>query len=118
MNVCAALYPDYTETFPNEEYKNSLLLLVDQLGDGWSIEEVTAGDVFTIGQFDAKFVLKYAGVLASGADTTAVFEHVKVPTTITNATSDAFGAITIVAQAIQEDGFASWEDAFAAFDAE
>ena len=43
MNVCAALYPDYTETFPNEEYKNSLLLLVDQLGDGWSIEEVTAG---------------------------------------------------------------------------
>lgn len=118
MNVCAALYPDYTETFPNEEYKNSLLLLVDQLGAGWSIEEVTAGDVFTIGQFDAKFVLKYDGVLASGADTTAVFEHVKVPTTITNATSDAFGAITIVAQAIQSDGFDSWEDAFTAFDAE
>ena len=38
--------------------------------------------------------------------------------TITNATSDAFGAITIVAQAIQADGFDSWEDAFTAFDAE
>ena len=80
--------------------------------------DIDMDNYYTITQADAKFVLKYDGILASGEDTTAMFEHVNVPTTITNATSDAFGAITIVAQAIQADGFDSWEDAFTAFDAE
>ena len=68
MNLVAAYYPDFKETFPNDGYKAALNLLVGELGEGWSVVGVEAGDVFTIGQFDAKFVLKYDGVLAAGAD--------------------------------------------------
>ena len=117
MNLVAAYYPDFKETFPNEGYKAALNLLVGKLGEGWSVVDVEAGDVFTIGQFDAKFVLKYDGVLASGADTTAMFEKVIIPAGIDNANANSFNQIKIVAQAIQADGFASWEAAFAAFDA-
>lgn len=117
MNLCAAYYPDFKETFPNEGYKAALNLLVGELGEGWSVVDVEAGDVFTIGQFDAKFVLKYDSVLASGADTTPIFEKVSIPAGITNASAESFNQIKIVAQAMQADGFASWEAAFAAFDA-
>ena len=117
MNLCAAYYPDFKEHFPNEGYKAALNLLVGELGEGWSVVDVEAGDVFTVGQFDAKFVLKYDGVLASGADTTAMFEKVIIPAGIDNANANSFNQIKIVAQAIQADGFASWEAAFAAFDA-
>lgn len=118
MNLVAAYYPDFEETFPNDGYKAALNLLVGQLGEGWSVVGVEAGDTFTIGQFDAKFVLKYNGVLASGADTTAMFQKVIVPAGIDNANADSFKEIKIVAQAMQADGFATWEAAFAAFDAE
>ena len=117
MNLVAAYYPDFKETFPNEGYKAALNLLVGDLGEGWSVVDVEAGDVFTIGQFDAKFVLKYNGVLASGADTTAMFENVTIPAGIDNANANSFKEIKIVAQAMQADGFTSWEAAFAAFDA-
>ena len=117
MNLVAAYYPDFKETFPNEGYKAALNLLVGDLGEGWSVVDVEAGDVFTIGQFDAKFVLKYDGVLASGADTTPIFEKVSIPAGITNASAESFNQIKIVAQAMQADGFTSWEAAFAAFDA-
>ena len=117
MNLCAAYYPDFKETFPNEGYKAALNLLVGDLGEGWSVVGVEAGDVFTIGQFDAKFVLKYDGVLAPGADTTAIFEKVSIPAGIDNANNESFNQIKIVAQAMQADGFNTWEDAFAAFDA-
>ena len=119
MNLVGAYYPDFKETFPNEGYKAALNLLVGELGKGWSVVDVEAGDVFTIGQFDAKFVLKYDSVLASGEDTTAMFEKVIVPAGITNASANAkeFSEIKIVAQAMQADGFDTWEDAFAAFDA-
>ena len=117
MNLCAAYYPDFKETFPNEGYKAALNLLVGDLGEGWSVVDVEAGDVFTIGQFDAKFVLKYDSVLASGADTTAMFENVTIPAGIDNANANSFKEIKIVAQAMQADGFTSWEAAFAAFDA-
>ena len=86
------------------------------MGTGWSVVEVKSGDVFTIGQFDAKFVLKYDGVVASGADTTAMFKTITVPAGIDNA-NNKFGPITVVAQAIQADGFDTWEAAFAAYDA-
>ena len=117
MNLVGAYYPDFKETFPNDGYKAALNLLVGELGEGWSVVGVEAGDVFTIGQFDTKFILKYDGVLAAEADTTAMFQTVTIPAGIDNANADSFDEVKVVAQAIQADGFDTWEDAFAAFDA-
>lgn len=117
MNLVAAYYPDFEGTFPNESYKAALNLLVGELGEGWSVVGVEAGDVFTLGQFDAKFVLKYDGILAAGVDTTAMFQAVTIPAGIDNANTESFKEVKVVAQAIQADGFDSWEAAFAAFDA-
>ena len=117
MNLVSAYYPDFKETFPNDGYKAALNLLVGDLGEGWSVVDVVAGDVMTIGQFDAKFILKYDGVLAADADTTAMFQTVTIPAGIDNANADSFDEVKVVAQAIQADGFDTWEDAFAAFDA-
>ena len=116
MNLVSAYYPDFKETFPNDGYKAALNLLVGDLGEGWSVVDVVAGDVMTIGQFDAKFILKYDGVLAADADTTAMFQTVTIPAGIDNANADSFDEVKVVAQAIQADGFDTWEDAFAAFD--
>ena len=66
MNLVGAYYPDFKENFPSDGYKAALNLLVGELGEGWSVVGVEAGDTFTIGQFDAKFILKYDGKLASG----------------------------------------------------
>jgi hypothetical protein len=118
MNLVAAYYPDFKETFPNDGYKAALNLLVGELGEGWSVVDVVAGDTFTIGQFDAKFILKYDGVLAADADTTAMFQTVTIPAGIDNANAESFDSVKVVAQAIQADGFDTWEAAFAAFDAE
>ena len=117
MNLVSAYYPDFQATFPNDDYKAALNLLVGTLGEGWSVVGVEAGDVFTIGQFDAKFILKYDGVLAAGDDTTAMFQTVTIPAGIDNANADSFDEVKVVAQAIQADGFDTWEDAFDAFDA-
>ena len=117
MNLVAAYYPDFKPTFPNEGYEAALNLLVGELGDGWSIVGVAAGDTFTIGHFDAKFILKYDGTLAAGADTTAMFQTVTIPAGIDNVNNDSFSEVKVVAQAIQADGFKTWEAAFAAFDA-
>ena len=117
MNLVAACYPDFKETFPNDGYKAALNLLVGELGEGWSVVGVEAGDVFTIGQFDAKFILKYDGTLAAGADTTAMFQTVTIPAGLDNASAASFDEVKVVAQAIQADGFDTWEAAFTAFDA-
>ena len=37
MNLVAAYYPDFKETFPNEGYRAALNLLVGELGEGWSV---------------------------------------------------------------------------------
>ena len=118
MNLVAAYYPDFKETFPNDGYKAALNLLVGELGEGWSVVGVEAGDTFTIGQFDAKFILKYDGQLAADTDTTAMFKTVTIPAGIDNANASSLNSVKVVAQAIQADGFASWNDAFAAFDAQ
>lgn len=115
MNNCAAYYPEFGIAYPSAGYEQSLLLLVDALGEGWSIVGVETGKPFELGNFSAKFILKYDGTLASGADTTAMFNNVKVPAGIKN--GNDFGAITVVAQAIQADGFDTWEAAFTAYDA-
>ena len=117
MNLCAAYYPDFKYTFGQEGYKAALNLLVGELGEGWSVVGVTAGDTFTIGQFDAKFILKYDGKLAAGADTTAMFQTVTIPAGIDNANTESFSGVKVVAQSIQADGFDTWEAAFAAYDA-
>lgn len=117
MNLCAAYYPDFKYTFGQEGYKAALNLLVGELGEGWSVVGVTAGDTFTIGQFDAKFILKYDGKLAADADTTAMFQTVTIPAGIDNANTESFSGVKVVAQAIQADGFDTWEAAFAAYDA-
>ena len=117
MNLVSAYYPDFKETYPNDGYKAALNLLVGQLGEGWSVVGVEAGDTFTIGQFDAKFILRYEGALASGDDTTAMFQTVTIPAGIDNANTDSFKEVKVVAQAIQADGFDTWEAAFTAYDA-
>mgnify|MGYP000758186708 FL=1 len=118
MNLVAAYYPDFKETFPNDGYKAALNLLVGELGEGWSVVGVEAGDTFTIGQFDAKFILKYDGQLAADTDTTAMFKTVTIPAGIDNANASSLNSVKVVAQAIQADGFDTWDDAFAAFDAQ
>lgn len=119
MNLCAAYYPESGFEFTKPGYEKSLELLVGTLGEGWSVVGVEAGDTFTIGQFDAKFILEYDGKLAAGADTTAMFQTVTIPAGIDNASADAgsFSSVKVVAQAIQADGFDTWEAAFAAYDA-
>ena len=117
MNLCAAYYPDFGIHFPEAGYEKSLELLVGQLGKGWSVVGVTIGDTFTDGAFGAKFILKYDGKLAAGADTTAMFQKVTIPAGIDNANTDSFKEVKVVAQAIQADGFDTWEAAFAAYDA-
>lgn len=117
MNLVAAYYPDFKETFPNDGYKAALNLLVGELGEGWSVVGVTAGDSFIGGAIDAKFILKYDGKLAAGENTTAMFQTVTIPTGIDNANAESFSGVKVVAQAIQADGFDSWEAAFTAYDA-
>ncbi len=118
MNLCAAYYPDFGITYLNAGYEQSLLRLVGDLGEGWSIVGVTTGDTFIYGeQFDAKFILKYDGELAAGDNTTAMFQTVTIPAGIDNVNTEGFNEVKVVAQAIQADGFENWEDAFAAYDA-
>ncbi len=117
MNLCAAYYPESGFEFTKPGYEKSLELLVGTLGEGWSVVGVEAGDTFTIGQFDAKFILKYDGKLAAGENTTAMFQTVTIPAGIDNASTDSFKEVKVVAQAIQADGFDTWEAAFAAYDA-
>lgn len=117
MNLCAAYYPEFGIHFPSAGYENSLELLVGTLGEGWSVVGVTIGDTFTDGAFGAKFILKYDGKLAAGDDTTAMFQTVTIPAGIDNANTDSFKEVKVVAQAIQADGFDTWEKAFEAYDA-
>ena len=46
-----------------------------------------------------------------------MFQNVIVPAGLDNANASSFSSVKVVAQAIQADGFATWDDAFKAFDA-
>ncbi len=98
-------YPNYAAG----ELVDSLQYLIDGLGKGWSVVSATAANE------DVTFVLMYADKLAAGADTTAMFEKVNVPTGLQN--GQEFGTIKVTAEAIQTDSFDTWTAAFAAFDA-
>lgn len=113
----------YKNRNPNESAFEELIC--NTLGEGWEIEDfelVLANQDHTTS--DAVVTLKYNGALKAGEATSAMFDKVMLPT---NATADDIARrvaqngvfhIDVVAQAIQVDGFDTWEVAFAAFDAQ
>ena len=114
------LYNENVWTAPQEEA--FMKLICDKLGAGWSIENIAYVTNAERGSTDFVATLKYTGVLKSGDATSAMFENVMLPT---NATANDIATrvaqngvfhIDVVAQAIQTNGFGTWEDAFTAFD--
>lgn len=117
------LYNDNVWTAPLEPAFNALIN--NTLGNGWKLVDI-AYDMSGPNHPTSDFVatLKYDGVLAAGADTTAMFTKIAIPAKLTQNDvttridqNGEFG-INVIAQAIQADGFADWEAAFAAFDGE
>ena len=115
------LYNENVWTAPQAEA--FMKLICNKMGDGWSLEDYDYVTNAERGSTDFVAVLKYNGVLAAGKATSAMFENIMLPT---NATANDIATrvaqngvfhIDVVAQAIQADGFTSWNDAFAAFDA-
>ncbi len=111
MNICAELGMDCDIESLNK-------LIGDTLGEGWEVMAVENGDTFTMGQFDAKFVLKHEARLAAGADTTAMFKTITVPVEFESGVDYLFGEIDVVGYAIQAEGFADWNAAYDAYYAE
>ena len=113
VSECAKYFPD-ASAYGEADYKNTLSLLIGSddnatgLESGWSIEGAKKNDAG-----DVTFTLKYDGTLASGKQTT-IFQQVQIPERMEN--DESFGDIVITGQAIQTQGFDSWEEAFAAFD--
>ena len=114
------LYNENVWTAPQEEA--FIALINDSLGEGWEIADIAYAANATRGTTDFVATLKYTEALASGEDTTAMFSEVKISEKITEndvttrISQDGTFHIDVVAQAIQTNGFATWEDAFAAFD--
>ena len=116
------LYNDNVWTPPEEEAFNALIN--NTLGEGWELVDITydmSGPDHPTSDFVA--TLKYTTVLNAEADTSAMFSQIAFPAKMTEndvttriAQNGNFG-INVVAQAIQIDGFDTWEAAFAAFDA-
>lgn len=115
------LYNENVWTAPQEEA--FIALINDSLGDGWELVDI-AYDMSGPNHPTSDFVatLKYTEVLAPGDDTSAMFSEVKIPEKITEndittrISKNGTFHIDVKAQAIQTNGFATWEDAFAAFD--
>ena len=115
------LYNENVWTAPQEAAFNAMIN--NTLGDGWELVDI-AYDMSGPNHPTSDFVatLKYTNVLEAGKDTTAMFSQIAFPTKLTGNDvttridqNGEFG-INVVAQAIQADGFDTWEDAFAAFD--
>ncbi len=116
------LYNDNVWTAPQEGA--FMKLICNQLGEGWELVDIAydfSGPNHPTSDFVA--TLKYTGVLEAGEATAAMFENIMLPT---NATANDIATrvaqngvfhIDVVAQAIQSDGFDTWDSAFAAFDA-
>lgn len=114
------------QLFPNMEFENGtsfndmyfqyFTALVGELGDGWSFVGIEGSGL------DPIFVFKYANVLEKNEDTPAIFGTLTIPSDYTG--KDANGGIyqaanvdmTIVAEAMQAEGFDTWEKAFEAYD--
>lgn len=117
------LYNENVWTAPQEAAFNAMIN--NTLGDGWELVDI-AYDMSGPNHPTSDFVatLKYTNVLEAGKDTTAMFSQIAFPTKLTgnDVTSridqnGEFG-INVVAQAIQADGFDTWEKAFEAYDAQ
>lgn len=114
------LYNENVWTAPQEEA--FMKLICDKLGAGWSIENIAYVTNAERGSTDFVATLKYTGVLKSGDATSAMFENVMLPTNATandittRVAQNGVFHIDVVAQAIQADGFTTWEAAFTAFD--
>jgi len=115
------LYNENIWTAPQAEAFKKLIC--NKMGEGWSLEDYDYVTNVERGSTDFVAVLKYDGVLAAGKATSAMFEKVMLPTNATasdittRVAQNGVFHIDVVAQAIQADGFTSWNDAFAAFDA-
>ena len=116
------LYNDNVWTAPQEDAFNALIN--NTLGEDWELVDI-AYDMSGPNHPTSDFVatLKYTKVLDARADTSAMFSQIAFPAKMTGndvttriAQNGNFG-INVVAQAIQIDGFNTWEEAFAAFDA-
>ena len=116
------LYNDNVWTAPQEAAFNALIN--NTLDKDWELVDI-AYDMSGPDHPTSDFVatLKYTKVLAADADTSAMFSQIAFPAKMTGndvttriAQDGNFG-INVVAQAIQADGFDTWEAAFAAFDA-
>lgn len=116
------LYNENVWTAPQEAAFNAMIN--NTLGDGWELVDI-AYDMSGPNHPTSDFVatLKYTKVLEAGKDTTAMFSQIAFPTKLTGNDvttridqNGEFG-INVVAQAIQADGFDTWEAAFAAYDA-
>lgn len=116
------LYNDNVWTAPQEEAFEALIN--NTLGEDWEIEDI-AYDMSSQDHPTSDFVatLKYTKILDAGEDTSAMFSKIAFPAKMTGndvttriAQNGEFG-IDVVAEAIQADGFTTWDAAFAAFDA-
>lgn len=116
------LYNENVWTAPQEAAFNAMIN--NTLGDGWELVDI-AYDMSGPNHPTSDFVatLKYTKVLEAGKDTTAMFSQIAFPTKLTGNDvttridqNGEFG-INVVAQAIQADGFDTWDAAFAAYDA-
>ena len=116
------LYNENVWTAPQEAAFNAMIN--NTLGEGWELVDI-AYDMSGPNHPTSDFVatLKYTKVLEAGKDTTAMFSQIAFPTKLTGkdvttriGQNGEFG-INVVAQAIQADGFDTWEAAFAAYDA-
>lgn len=115
------LYNENVWTAPQAEAFKKLIC--NKMGEGWSLEDYNYVTNAERGSTDFVAVLKYDGVLAAGKATTAMFENIMLPTNATasdittRVAQNGVFHIDVVAQAIQADGFDTWDAAFTAFDA-
>ena len=116
-------YYDKASTFPQVDAFEKLIC--NKLGKGWEI--VGFKNVMSTQDHptsDTVVTLEYKGVLKAGDVTSAMFENIMLPAKMTTndittrVAQNGVFHIDVVAQAIQADGFTSWNDAFAAFDAQ
>ena len=117
------LYNDNVWTAPQEAAFNALIN--NTLGEGWELVDI-AYDMSGPNHPTSDFVatLKYTKVLEPETDTTPMFTQISIPAKLTGndvtTRIDQNGEfnISVIAQAIQTDGFDTWEAAFTAFDAQ
>lgn len=116
------LYNDNVWTAPQEAAFTALIN--NTLGEDWEIADIAyvmSGPNHPTSDFVA--TLKYTKVLNATEDTTAMFSEIAFPAKMTESdvttriAQDGNFGINVVAQAIQVDGFDTWEAAFTAFDA-